>query len=82
MTLAIDKMDGHCLSNTVHTSAKKTEVMRYYVVTAGTPDSSNKMECFSYKGEWVNAQQHIQKKVTLQLQSNTFGLNQLSTVVK
>ena len=25
------------------------------LATEGTPDSSNKLECFSYKGEWVNA---------------------------
>ena len=24
------------------------------LATEGTPDISNKTECFSYKGEWVN----------------------------
>ena len=49
MTLTVNKMDGHGLSNTAphERLPKKTNVM----CTEETPNSSNKMECFIYKGE-------------------------------
>ena len=39
MTLTVNKMNG-----------QGTTVL----ATEGPPNSSNKMECLSYKGEWVN----------------------------
>ena len=55
MTLAIYKMDEHGFSDTASCEcpAEKTKVMWYQL--QGTPDSSNKTEHFSYKGEWANA---------------------------
>ena len=49
MTLAIDIMDGCCLSNTAHCESLLV------LATEGTPNSSYKTEQFSYKGEWENA---------------------------
>ena len=42
------------------------------LATEGTSNNSNKTDCFSYKGEWTNVQQHITKKASLQLHSNNF----------
>ena len=57
MTLAIDKLNGHGLSNTAchEHLPKKTKVMQYYVATEGLPGSTNKLEHFNYEGEWANA---------------------------
>ena len=50
MTLAVIKMDGYGFSNTAHRE-RLTKVMQYYIFTERLPDSSNKLEHFSYKGE-------------------------------
>ena len=53
MTLAVDKLNGCGLRNTVHREClpKKTKV-----VTERLPGmrSTNNSECFNYKGVWVN----------------------------
>ena len=54
MTLAISKLDGHGLNKTVHDEHLQEDKGNTVLVTEGTLDSSNKMECFSYKGEQVN----------------------------
>ena len=48
----------------------------------GTPNSNNKMEHFSYIGEWANALRRISQKANLQLPSSNFSLKQLCTIVK
>ena len=57
MTLAVNKVNGHGLSNTAHRERmpKKTKVTQYYIATEGLPGSINKSEHFNYKGEWANA---------------------------
>ena len=50
MTLSVDKMDGQHIMNSCQENQGNT-----VIATEGTPDSSNKTERFSYKGEWVNA---------------------------
>ena len=47
LSLAINKLNGHGLSNTVchECLPKKTKVMQYYVASEGLPDSSNELEC-------------------------------------
>ena len=47
MTLAVHKMDGRGLSNTACCECLPVPA------TEGTPDSSNKMEHFSYKSEYI-----------------------------
>ena len=56
MTLAINKMDRHGLSNTAcHKHLPKTtKVMRYQLTTERLPYSSNKTEHLNYTGEWAN----------------------------
>ena len=44
--------------------------------------NGNKMEHFSYKGDWVYVQQCILKNARLQLHSITFGLKQFCTTLK
>ena len=41
-----------------------------------------KTEHFIYKSEWANAKHHIEKKASLWLHSNNFGLKQPSTTIK
>ena len=57
MTLAVDKINGHGLSNIACCEClpKKTKVHDVVLATEDVlmPNSSNKMEHFSYKGEWV-----------------------------
>ena len=55
MKLAVNKLNGHGLS-THHCEglAKKTKVGTLLGIEEGIL-TSNKMEHFSYKGEWVNA---------------------------
>ena len=56
MTLAINKLNGHGLSNTSHREClpKKTKGNEV-LATEGLPGSTNKSEYFNYKGEWMNA---------------------------
>ena len=53
ITLDIDKMDGYGISDT--TCHKYLPRRPWVLATEGPPESSIKMECFSYKGEGVNA---------------------------
>ena len=50
MALAIDKIDGHGLSNT---ACHERLPRRLILATEGILNSSNKTECFSCKGEWT-----------------------------
>ena len=54
MTLAVDKMDEHGLSNTARHECLPRRQGNAVPATEGTPNSSKKTEGFSYKGEWVN----------------------------
>ena len=56
MTLAIDKIDRCGLSNTRrHECWPRRLYGNVVLATEETPDSSNKMELFSYKGDLANA---------------------------
>ena len=55
MTLAVIKLMGVALVTQHVVNACQEEKGNIIVATEGTPDSSNKTEHFSYKGEWVNA---------------------------
>ena len=61
MTLAIDKMDGHSLSNTARHKLlpRRLNFSNMVLPTEGIPDSSYKMKHLSYKDEWANAWRHI-----------------------
>ena len=47
-TLAVDKVNGHGLSNTAHRE-------RLFKKTAELPGGTNESERFNYKGEWASA---------------------------
>ena len=53
--LAINKMDKCGLSNKASHECLPRRLGNAVLATEGTLDSSNKMEHFSYKGEWANA---------------------------
>ena len=56
MTLVVNKLNGCGLSNNARRERlpKKTYVGNMVLATE-LPGSSNKSQCFLYKGEWVNA---------------------------
>ena len=62
-TIAIDKVDEHGLSNTVYHRSmpgKEDKVDAVLAIeTFKLLSSNNKTEHFSYKGEWMNAYQHM-----------------------
>ena len=50
MKLAVDKMDGHGLSNTEHCEHLSRRISNAILATEGYP----KMEHFSYISRWAN----------------------------
>ena len=53
---AIDKLNRCGLSNTAgHEHLPKQSQVNAVLATEGLPCSTNKSECFNYKGEWANA---------------------------
>ena len=56
MTRTISKLNRCDLSNTACCEClpKKTNVMWYYIATEGLLGSTNKSDCFNYKGDWAN----------------------------
>ena len=54
MTLAVDKLNDHGLSNNACIMNACQRTLNNVVLATELPGSSNKLECFSYKGESAN----------------------------
>ena len=54
MTLAISKWMGMALVTQHVNNTSQEDIGNAVLAIEGTPDSINKMEHFSYKGEWAN----------------------------
>ena len=56
MTLAVNKLNSHGLSNSAHREClpKKTKITHNTVLATEVPGKNNKSKCFSYKREWTN----------------------------
>ena len=56
MTPVVDKLNGHGLINTARRERlpKKTKVPNAVLAMKGLPGSTDTLESFTYKGEWVS----------------------------